>query len=236
MTNAPAASGARTCTEPGAKGTRAERNSISSSLCLPTAPMLPIDWSGDFGTSPFFGQLSGKRLLVCINLDGTSNAQYNRRREISIPSVLPSRCPPTRCDRTECERDRTAALGPGLPIRMSAFAPLAGSRRTSRTYAVGRRRSGGHLLRPHPEEAAKRPSRRMATNSACAAMVRDARRLVPAATASLGILASPVVGVIAAMIVLGERPTVYDTIGFALMLSASAVVLLKPDGAASPSR
>ena len=67
-------------------------------------------------------------------------------------------------------------------------------------------------------------------------MVRDARRLVPAATASLGILASPVVGVIAAMIVLGERPTVYDTIGFALMLSASAVVLLKPDGAASPSR
>ena len=46
----------------------------------------------------------------------------------------------------------------------------------------------------------------------------------------------PVVGVIAAMIVLGERPTVYDTIGFALMLSASAVVLLKPDGAAQASR
>ena len=70
MRNAPAASGARTCTEPGAKDTRAERNSISGSLCLPTAPMLPIDWSGDFGTSPFFEQLSGKRLLVCINLGG----------------------------------------------------------------------------------------------------------------------------------------------------------------------
>ena len=61
-------------------------------------------------------------------------------------------------------------------------------------------------------------------------------RRVPASEASLGILASPVVGVIAAMIVLGERPTVYDTIGFALMLSASAVVLLKPDSAARAQR
>lgn len=57
-------------------------------------------------------------------------------------------------------------------------------------------------------------------------------RLLPAATASLGVLASPVAGVITAMIVLGERPTLYDITGFALMLAASAIVLLRPDGAA----
>jgi drug/metabolite transporter (DMT)-like permease len=57
-------------------------------------------------------------------------------------------------------------------------------------------------------------------------------RRLPAATASLGVLASPVIGVVAAMLVLGERPTFYDTIGFALMLSASAIVMLRPDGGA----
>ena len=56
-------------------------------------------------------------------------------------------------------------------------------------------------------------------------------RRLPASTAALGILASPVIGVITAMIVLGERPTLYDAIGFALMLSASAIVVLRPDGA-----
>jgi hypothetical protein len=39
-------------------------------LCLPTAPALPIGESGDFGTSPFFGQLSGKQQLaskyICV--------------------------------------------------------------------------------------------------------------------------------------------------------------------------
>jgi drug/metabolite transporter (DMT)-like permease len=54
---------------------------------------------------------------------------------------------------------------------------------------------------------------------------------LPASTAALGILSSPVIGVITAMIVLAERPTFYDAIGFALMLSASAIVVLKPDGA-----
>ena len=43
-------------------------------------------------------------------------------------------------------------------------------------------------------------------------------RRLPASTAALGILASPVIGVITAMIVLGERPTWYDAIGFAFML------------------
>ena len=33
-------------------------------LCLPTAPALPIEGNGDFGTSPIYEQLSDKPLLV----------------------------------------------------------------------------------------------------------------------------------------------------------------------------
>jgi len=33
-------------------------------LCLPTALALPTGENGDFGTSPFYGQLSDKPLLV----------------------------------------------------------------------------------------------------------------------------------------------------------------------------
>jgi drug/metabolite transporter (DMT)-like permease len=61
-------------------------------------------------------------------------------------------------------------------------------------------------------------------------------RRLPASTAALGILASPVIGVVTAMIVLGERPTWYDAIGFALMLAASATVVLRPDGATEVGR
>jgi drug/metabolite transporter (DMT)-like permease len=61
-------------------------------------------------------------------------------------------------------------------------------------------------------------------------------RRLPASTAALGILSSPVIGVITAMIVLGERPTLYDAIGFALMLAASATVVLRPDGATEAGR
>ncbi len=52
---------------------------------------------------------------------------------------------------------------------------------------------------------------------------------LPATTASLGVLSSPVISVVTAMIVLGERPTLADAIGFALMLAASAVVMLRPE-------
>jgi drug/metabolite transporter (DMT)-like permease len=48
---------------------------------------------------------------------------------------------------------------------------------------------------------------------------------LPAATASLGVLGSPVIGVISSVLILGERPTVPDAIGFALILAASACVL-----------
>ena len=46
------------------------------------------------------------------------------------------------------------------------------------------------------------------------------------AMASLGTLINPVVGVIGAMIFLGDRPTMSDTIGFTLIFSAAACVLL----------
>jgi drug/metabolite transporter (DMT)-like permease len=46
------------------------------------------------------------------------------------------------------------------------------------------------------------------------------------ATASLGSLINPVVGVIGAVIILGDRPTVPDMIGFALIFGAAACVLI----------
>jgi drug/metabolite transporter (DMT)-like permease len=46
------------------------------------------------------------------------------------------------------------------------------------------------------------------------------------AMASLGSLVNPVVGVIGAVIILGDRPTIADWIGFALIFSAAACVLL----------
>jgi drug/metabolite transporter (DMT)-like permease len=46
------------------------------------------------------------------------------------------------------------------------------------------------------------------------------------AMAALGSLINPVVGIIGAMIILGDRPTVPDMFGFALILSAAACVLL----------
>ena len=53
-------------------------------------------------------------------------------------------------------------------------------------------------------------------------------RRLPAATASLGILAIPVIGVVSSILILGERPTAADVIGFTLILSASACVVLGP--------
>jgi drug/metabolite transporter (DMT)-like permease len=53
---------------------------------------------------------------------------------------------------------------------------------------------------------------------------------LPAATASLGILGIPLVGVISTVAILGERPTLTDMLGFALIFAASACVLLAPAG------
>ena len=46
------------------------------------------------------------------------------------------------------------------------------------------------------------------------------------AAASLGSLANPVVGVIGAAILLGDRPTIPDIVGFALIFSAATCVLI----------
>jgi drug/metabolite transporter (DMT)-like permease len=53
-------------------------------------------------------------------------------------------------------------------------------------------------------------------------------RRVPAMTASLGALSVPVIGVVASVIILGDRPTLADIVGFALIFTASACVLLRP--------
>jgi drug/metabolite transporter (DMT)-like permease len=49
---------------------------------------------------------------------------------------------------------------------------------------------------------------------------------LPAATSSLGVLGAPVIGVASSIMILGERPTATDLLGFALILAASACVLL----------
>ncbi len=56
----------------------------------------------------------------------------------------------------------------------------------------------------------------------------DIIRRLPAMTASLGVLSVPAVGIVASVLMLGERPTLTDIGGFALILAASACVLLAP--------
>lgn len=55
-------------------------------------------------------------------------------------------------------------------------------------------------------------------------------RRLPAMTASLGVLSAPVIGVIASIVLLGDRPTVPDIIGFLLIFAASACVLIPARG------
>jgi drug/metabolite transporter (DMT)-like permease len=62
----------------------------------------------------------------------------------------------------------------------------------------------------------------------------DIVRRLPAATASLGILSVPVVGVIASVVLLGERPMLTDIAGLVLIFAASACVLLRPQAARTP--
>ncbi len=50
-------------------------------------------------------------------------------------------------------------------------------------------------------------------------------RRLPAMTASLGVLGSPVIGVVASVLFLHERLTISDIIGFALIMAASAFAL-----------
>jgi drug/metabolite transporter (DMT)-like permease len=78
----------------------------------------------------------------------------------------------------------------------------------------------------------------LGTGTAYALWFSIIRRL-PATTASLGVLGSPVIGVISSVLLLGERPTPADIVGFALILGASACVLFSrtaPALAAKASR
>jgi drug/metabolite transporter (DMT)-like permease len=53
---------------------------------------------------------------------------------------------------------------------------------------------------------------------------------LPAATASLGLLSVPVVSMLGSVLLLGERPTAADAVGFALIFAAAACVLLPHSG------
>jgi len=57
-------------------------------LCLPTAPELPIGGSGDFGTSPFYGQLSDKPQLAFVDSSGEADVKRNSGREINGEYLL----------------------------------------------------------------------------------------------------------------------------------------------------
>jgi drug/metabolite transporter (DMT)-like permease len=56
-------------------------------------------------------------------------------------------------------------------------------------------------------------------------------RRLPAMTAALGVLSVPAIGVTSTALILGERPTLTDLVGFVLIFAASACVLLQPQEA-----
>jgi drug/metabolite transporter (DMT)-like permease len=58
-------------------------------------------------------------------------------------------------------------------------------------------------------------------------------RRLPATTAALGLLSVPVIGIVASVLILGERLTVADIVGSALILTAAASVLLAPNARSS---
>ena len=65
-------------------------------------------------------------------------------------------------------------------------------------------------------------------NAIAYAMWFEIVRRVSAVTATLGILGIPVIGVLSTVLIIGERPTATDLVGFALIFAASACALLGP--------
>jgi drug/metabolite transporter (DMT)-like permease len=61
----------------------------------------------------------------------------------------------------------------------------------------------------------------------------DIVQRLPATTAALGLLSVPVIGIVASVLILGERLTVADIVGSALILTAAAGVLLAPNARSS---
>jgi hypothetical protein len=78
-------------------------------LCLPTAPTLPIEGNGDFGTSPFFGQRSNKLCLLCLQQMGIPDVRHKGARgsKRRTPSCRPV-----------CRGDQTAA--PNISLDFTA--------------------------------------------------------------------------------------------------------------------
>jgi len=72
-------------------------------------------------------------------------------------------------------------------------------------------------------------------NAVAYAMWFDIVPVVPAATAALGILGIPVLGVLSTVLIVGDRLSSNDIIGFALIFAASACVLLFPGAPARAS-
>jgi hypothetical protein len=48
-------------------------------VCLPMAPVLPLKGSGDFGTSPVFGQLLGEPQPACSSQLVLPHLEHNSR-------------------------------------------------------------------------------------------------------------------------------------------------------------
>jgi drug/metabolite transporter (DMT)-like permease len=86
--------------------------------------------------------------------------------------------------------------------------------------------SAPHLGGAHADGLAATAWTGIAGNGVAYALWFTVIRRLPAVTASLGVLASPVIGVIGSFLILGEVPTLADMIGFALIFVASACVLL----------
>jgi drug/metabolite transporter (DMT)-like permease len=85
---------------------------------------------------------------------------------------------------------------------------------------------GPHFGTAHPDGLVATAWTGIAGNGIAYALWFTIIRRLPAVTASLGVLASPVIGVIGSFLILGEVPTAPDMIGFALIFVASACVLL----------
>jgi drug/metabolite transporter (DMT)-like permease len=67
-------------------------------------------------------------------------------------------------------------------------------------------------------------------NAVAYAVWFDLVQQLPAGTVSLGILGIPVIGVTSSVLILGDRPTPTDLIGFAFTFAASACIVLTPQG------
>jgi drug/metabolite transporter (DMT)-like permease len=87
---------------------------------------------------------------------------------------------------------------------------------------------GLHLSRAHTPALLAVAFSGIAGNALAYSLWFGVVRRVSAVTASLGTLATPVIGVVATVLALGERPGASDIVGFAFIFTASACVVFAP--------